>query len=350
MEAFFGEGKVQKKQAQTSGYASMPQAMPSPMTSLLNLQSVGAAQRASLWARSAPGFFPGVSVRKLEDSPEVGRIDSMAFGMGRIWSVLSPPALVHYDPMASQDDRHLFSVMIQLTGTTVARQQRRSCLLGAGDCCAIDNGAAFELEVPGASSCVVFVQMPRLSVLTRHPYLERQTAELLDPQEAGTGLLRGLLLNVLDSAAVLDDQQRSAALASIIELLGAARAVRTERIAATHWRVRTALKCISERFSDATLTAAQVAKAQGISRRRLDKLMVESDCDTLTARIWNRRLAQAAADLSDPRFAGRSVSQIAFAAGFADAAHFSRAFRQAFQCTPRQWRERKAAPEGLCVQ
>jgi AraC-like DNA-binding protein len=320
------------------------------MASLLNLQSVGAAQRAALWARSAQGFFPGLSVRKLDNTPQVGRIGSMPFGAGRIWSVLSPPLVVTYDPMSSQDDRHLFSLMIQLSGTTIARQQRRSCLLHAGDCCAIDNGSAFELEVPSASSYVTFVQMPRLSVLARHPHLERQTAELFDPHEAGTGLLRGLLLSVLDSAHVLDDQQRSATLAAIIELLGASRPVRTERLAATNWRVRAALKFIGERFSDATLTAAQVARAQAISRRRLDTLMVESGCETVTAQIWHRRLAQAAADLTDPRFAGRSVSQLAFAAGFADAAHFSRVFRQAFACTPRQWRERKAALGGLSVQ
>jgi AraC family transcriptional activator of tynA and feaB len=324
--------------------------MPSPMASLLNLQSVSAAQRAALWARSTEGFFPGVSVRKLDNIPQVGKIGSMPFGAGRIWSVLSPPLVVNYDPLLGQDDRHLFSLMIQLTGTTIARQQRRSCLLHAGDCCAIDNGSPFELEVPRTSSYLTFVQIPRLSVLGRHPYLERQTAELFDPNEIGTSLLRGLLMSVLDGAPLLDEQQCSAALAAIIELLGASRLVRTERLEATNWRVRAALKCISERFADATLTAGQVAKAQGISRRRLDELMVESGCDTVTARIWNRRLAQAAADLTDPRFVGRSISQIAFAAGFADAAHFSRTFRQAFECTPRQWRERKAAPEGLSVQ
>jgi len=143
--------------------------LPSAMASLLNLQSVSAAQRASLWARQACGFFPGVSVRKVEGSPEAGCISSMPFGPGRIWSVLSPPLIVNYDPATGRDDRHLFSLMIQLTGTTAARQQRRSCVLRAGDCCAIDNGAAFELEVPGDSSCLVFVQMPRTSVLGRHP-------------------------------------------------------------------------------------------------------------------------------------------------------------------------------------
>jgi AraC-like DNA-binding protein len=311
------------------------------MAPLLNLQSVGAAQRASLWTRGATGFFPGVSLHKLDESPQEGRIAGMVLGSGKIWSVLSPPLVVNYDPATGQEDRYMFSMLFQLSGTTTARQQRRSCLLGEGDCCAIDNGVPFELEVPTGSSYAIFLQMPRVSVLGRHPFLERHTAKLFDPHDPGTGLLRGLLTSVLDNASLLDEQQRSAALAAIIELLGAPGSTRTEDVEEMSWRVRAAARFISERFSDATLTASQVAKAQSISRRRLDKLMLQSAGHTLTAQIWNRRLAQAAADLAEPRFAGRSVSQIAFGAGFADPAHFSRTFRRSFQCTPTQWRERR---------
>ena len=50
-----------------------------------------------------------------------------------------------------------------------------------------------------------------------------------------------------------------------------------------------------------------------------------------------------AADLTDPRYNGRAVSQIAFANGFEDAAHFSRAFKGRFGRTPRDWRVGGAA-------
>lgn len=40
-------------------------------------------------------------------------------------------------------------------------------------------------------------------------------------------------------------------------------------------------------------------------------------------------------ELSDPLHASRSVSDIAFACGFNDAAHFSRSFRARFGCAPR---------------
>jgi AraC family transcriptional regulator, positive regulator of tynA and feaB len=315
--------------------------MPSPMASLLNLQSVGAAQRASLWARSARGFFPGVSVRRLDESPEAGRISSMPFGCGRIWSVLSPPLVVSYDPSTSHDDRHLFSVMIQLTGTTAARQQRRSCVLRAGDCCAIDTGAPFELEVPDESSYLVFLQMPRLSVLGRHPYLARHTAEIFDREETGTRLLRRLLTDSLESAAALENFQRAAALAAIIELLGVSKLLHTGPVEETNWRVLSALQYIGARFADPTLNAEQVADAQGISRRRLDKLMVQAGGTTVAAQIWKRRLSQVAEDLIESRLAARSVAQVGFAAGFADPAHLSRTFRRTFHCTPGEWRRRK---------
>ncbi len=59
---------------------------------------------------------------------------------------------------------------------------------------------------------------------------------------------------------------------------------------------------------------------------------------SVTARIWNRRLEQAAADLVDPQRRALTVFQIAFGVGFEDAAHFSRAFKTRFGSSPRDWR------------
>src|SRR5581483_2683217 len=182
--------------------------MPSSIASLLNLQSVAAAQRAALWTRGVRDFFPGLSVRELGGNLNMGSISGISFGPGRLWSVLSPPLLVSYDPAGSTGrETQQFSVMMQLQGATAARQDHRRCLLQPGHFCVIDSSAPFELEVP-ASSHVMFIQMPRPTVLGRHPHLERHTAEVFDPQETGAGLLRGLLLNILDSAPLLEHDQR----------------------------------------------------------------------------------------------------------------------------------------------
>jgi AraC-like DNA-binding protein len=316
--------------------------MASSFASLLNLQSVAAAQRAALWTRSVKDFFPGLSVRELGGNLNTGSISGMSFGPGRLWSVLSPPLLVSYDPSASPGDTQLFSVMMQLHGATEARQRHRQCLLQPGDFCVIDSSASFELEV-SASSHVMFIQMPRPAVLGRHPYLERHTAETFDPNETGAILLRGLLLNILDSAPLLEDYQRSSALGAIIQLLGAPKYPHSGGNGELNWRARAALAYIDAQFADTTLTAHRIAKEQGISRRRLDEIMRQSVGSSLTGEIWNRRLRQAATDLAEPQRNKQSVAQIAFAAGFEDAAHFTRAFKRRFHCTPREWRRRETA-------
>jgi AraC-like DNA-binding protein len=40
----------------------------------------------------------------------------------------------------------------------------------------------------------------------------------------------------------------------------------------------------------------------------------------------------------DPACASRSITEIAFDSGFADVAHFNRAFRKRRACTPGEWR------------
>ena len=318
--------------------------MPSSITSLLNLQSVEAAQRAALWRRGVKDYFPGLSVREMGGNLKAGSISGMPFGTGRLWSVQSPPLLVSYDPAGGTDeDTQYFSVMMQLQGTMLARQRYSHCRLEAGEFCVIDSSAAFELEVSGPTSHFMFVQMPRPAVVGRHPYLERHTAEVFDPHETGAGLLRNLLVSILESAPLLEDYQRTSALAAIIQLLGAPKTACIEGVAEMSWRVRAALACIDTQLADTTLTASRVANAQGISRRRLDEIMQEAVGSSLTGQIWSRRLTQAATDLADPERAGLSVSQIAFAAGFEDAAHFARAFKRRFHCTPREWRKRGSA-------
>src|SRR5262249_5129860 len=53
-----------------------------------------------------------------------------------------------------------------------------------------------------------------------------------------------------------------------------------------------------------------------------------------------QRLALARRMLTDPRWIGRPISAIAFAAGFADLSHFNRTFRRCFGATPSEIRAR----------
>ncbi|MFC4149718.1 helix-turn-helix domain-containing protein [Micromonospora mangrovi] len=95
---------------------------------------------------------------------------------------------------------------------------------------------------------------------------------------------------------------------------------------------------IDRHLGDAALTPATVAAAHHLSLRSLHRLFADGDL-TVAATIRSRRLDRCRRDLADPLLAELSVRAVAARWGFADQAHFSRAFRAAYGCSPRAWRD-----------
>ena len=306
--------------------------------SLLDLSGIDEDRRAGVWELAATAVFPGLSFDDMPSRVPVGQIRSIPMGGGSLWSVLSAPLQVNYAPSNGGDDAHAsISLMMQLFGSMEVSQNHRACVMGAGDLCIVDERFPFHLHGQ-VSNEIVFLRMPRRTVLGRHPYLENGTAHLLAFDDPGTMLLRDTLLRTLQVAPDLREEQRGAVLAAMVQMLGAATPSHAARLDDVSWRVRAAQAYIETNLGDCDLTAEQVAHSQGISRRRLDQIMRSELGTSVTARIWNRRLEQAAADLVDPQRRALTVFQIAFGVGFEDAAHFSRAFKTRFGSSPRDWR------------
>ncbi len=95
---------------------------------------------------------------------------------------------------------------------------------------------------------------------------------------------------------------------------------------------------IERKLGDPGLASAKVADAEGISERYLQKLF-EGTGSSFTHYIRERRLQRTWADLSNPDEAHHSISEIAYRSGFNDAAYFSRAFRNRFGLSPREFRQ-----------
>lgn len=266
------------------------------------------------------------------------------FGSGLLWTAAPAPSTVHYDPSAHGTAVPSFSLMYQLDGAIVAAQGGRSSALAAGDICVLDGLHPFELTVRPERAQVAFLRMPRDAVLSRHAYLEDHTAEAFDASDPGVKLLRQALQVSIDLAPQLGEEQRAAALLCITQLLGAPRMPPTTMHQDAGWRVRAALALVEAELPSAHLNAAYVAAQQGISRRRLDQILIAAIGVSISRHICMRRLEHAAESLRNPQYADRPISQVAFAAGFEDAAHFSRAFKQRFSCTPLEWRRQRRDP------
>ena len=314
---------------------------------LLDLNSIEEPRRADAWLQCIRAHFPGFSISDLCEVPKAGALAGTRLGSGRLWSIVSPQLRVNYDPAQVIAERgEIFSLVLQLCGCTVTRQGGRAAHMKAGHMCLVDSRLPFEMEVGGQGSELIILQMPRHAVLGRHPYLAHRTAESLDAEEPGACLLRSVCATIGDSAWTMSEHQRASVLAGVIQLLGAPE-MSGEQRPDSRKRVRSALAYIDSRLSDPRLSAQRVANAQGMSRRRLDEIMSAATGASVACQIWLRRLEQAASDLRDPRFGSNTVTQIAFAAGFEDAAHFTRAFKRRYRCTPREWRRRPVAAPAV---
>ncbi|MFC4256924.1 helix-turn-helix domain-containing protein [Altererythrobacter xixiisoli] len=305
-------------------------------SAFLDLGEIEVGRRTGAWDGMIRGLFPGISVHIDADGPQAGRVDRFAMGQAELCLIESAPAEVRYRPPGSAPTPPPLSLMVQSCGHSLVAHGGASARLREGDMCLIDEQHGFRLETDDFGG-ILFLRLPRGAALSRYPDLERLFGTVLSGDHCGTRVLADTLVSFSRHVGQLGESQRLAMIGSMIQLLGV-----TEPIAmvpdAGEWRVQRAVEFIELNLSVARLTAEDIANDQRISRRRLDQLMHEKFGCSIAGYLWRRRMEQAAEDLRDPRKAQQSVSQIAFANGFEDGAHFSRAFKRRFELTPGRFR------------
>jgi len=303
---------------------------------LVDLSTVAQEQRARMWDRATRSAFPGLSVTLVDPRPPQGSIERVNVGAGEIFAIQSGPADVVHEPCRVHSGQAHLSVTVLSRGAIRIAQGGRSAALSAGDMVVLDEAKSFRM-VGGEDSRMLFLRIPRAAALGRYPLLEKLLVTRLPGEAPGTAILAETLLRFSRDAHRLGQAQRCALTNAIVQMLGVAEPF-SDLPASSDWRVRRALDFIELNLSVAGLTAENIAQDQHISRRRLDQLMQGSCGQSIAGHLWSRRLEQAAADLRDATKVQLSVAQIAFANGFEDAAHFSRAFKKRFGHTPGQWR------------
>ena len=94
-------------------------------------------------------------------------------------------------------------------------------------------------------------------------------------------------------------------------------------------------------LAEPDLTLERVANADGISARSLQKLFAAAG-QNFSTYLRQRRLERCRLDLTSPMFASLSISDICFRWGFNGSAHFSRAFKDQYGVSPREYRRAQA--------
>jgi AraC-like DNA-binding protein len=167
---------------------------------------------------------------------------------------------------------------------------------------------------------------------------------LLDPTNPAVRHLERTIDFLLDADEVCEDQaltrHAQAMLGDLIVLALGGRGEVAEVAAERGLRAarqRELIAIIEQRFAEPSLSITTIADALNLSRRYASDLLLEGGA-TFSERVLELRLQKARAMLSDVRYDGTKVSDIAFACGFNEVTYFNRRFRAHFGCSPTQYR------------
>ena len=164
------------------------------------------------------------------------------------------------------------------------------------------------------------------------------TAAHLPATRGFSALLGDFMSSLVDNAEALAPVELATASQTFGRLMAVAagfdgEAAEVGHAAVNAARLERAKGLIERQFMQMDLTPARAAHALGISLRQLH-LLFEPTGQTFSERLLQRRLQECFARLSDPNMVGRSITEIAFDAGFENLQSFYRSFRRVFAMTP----------------
>ena len=244
-----------------------------------------------------------------------------------------------------RETKSFYKLNLQLTGQGMLTQYGRQAELAPGDLALYDTGEPYTLEFDEQFSTLVLMfpkkglGLPETDVRQLAAIRlsgEQRLARAISPfvaelgrqlPELGSPLGHRLAQNVVDLMATFFANELYQGQAPVDE--------QTKLLA----QVR---QFIDESLSDPEMSPAKIAAAHFMSVRSLHKLFSETDT-TVSEWIRSRRLERCRQDLADPLLNHLPVGAIGARWGLNDAAHFSRSFRAAFDCSPSAFRAQSAA-------
>jgi AraC-like DNA-binding protein len=312
------------------------------MSVVIDTGEVPPGERFDLWADATPRVFEPLAVRPRGGGPFEGRVARYPLGPLTLYRLTADASRVtRTRAMIGASDPEWVQVSLLLGGRCVIDQDGRRSLLRAGDFASWASSRPYAVDAHTQHDLLV-TYCPTELLRPRSDGILGRTATTI-PGADGPGrvvrrFLRTLLADLRTGAA--DGPELADGLLDLFRALyDDTVAIPREPVA-----LRTLVRAfIDEHLADPALGPVSIAAAHHVSRRQLDRLFV-AEGRTVAETIRARRLERCCDDLADPRLADRSVLDIASRWGFVSPAHFSRTFRAAYGCTPRDWRQTKMRP------
>ncbi|UZE21400.1 transcriptional regulator FeaR [Pseudomonas sp. B21-056] len=239
------------------------------------------------------------------------------------------------------DDKDFYYLVLQVGGRAKMCQADNQARLGAGDLVLLDITQPCDFYFDDLSDQMSLI-------IPRHALQQRlgQRQPLFNQPLGATstlGSMAGLLTQRLFDSSRLQPEEAFALFDALLALLrpGISTAPECENPGVQAQKLVKAKVLIEQYLRDSELSPERLAKAIGTSVRNLHRLFAQHDT-SVGRYILEHRLQRCAESIA--RAAPQEkITAIAYAWGFNDVSHFSKAFKTRFGVSPRDYRYQNAA-------
>lgn len=315
----------------------------------VSLDAVKVGWRRQYWQETFNSIHPESSASVADEAQFHGRVAWRRLGGLLLCDISSAPQRVLRQRSHIRNcERDVVELNLQIAGEGKLVQDGRECVTRPGEIALYDSARPYEL-IYDRPFRVLYINFPKKLFRTRFGLTEGVTARTID----GTSGMGRFLSEFIRTLVLRSEEEGDALYSDRLEshlgdLLITAVSALPHGSGASARHCRTIALCrakayIADNLGDEALSPTTVAAVLGVSRRYLYDLFADEDMGVANW-ILQRRLERCRSDIENTAFSTRALSDIAFCWGFSDASHFSRAFRNCYGISPKDYRAANRVP------